>query len=84
MDVGFLLYGLNHFLEILFLAEVFDAAKGDVGHKVLPVARKAYFIESVEGIFGQVEQLFGCLLHAEPQHPGSVAAPEDPSAVEVH
>lgn len=84
VDVGFLLYGLNHFLKVLLLAKLFDAAQGDMGHKVLTVAQEAYFVEGVEGVLSQVEQLFGCLLHAEPQHPGSVAAPEDPRAVEVH
>ena len=83
-DVGLLLYGLNHFLKVLLLAKLFDAAQGDMRYKVLTVAQEAYFVEGVEGVLGQVEQLFGCLLHAEPQHPGGVAAPEDPSAVEVH
>lgn len=84
VDVGFLLYGLDHFLKVLLLAKLFDAAQGDMGHKVLTVAQEAYFVEGVEGVLSQVEQLFGCLLHAEPQHTRGIAATENSCAVEVH
>ena len=46
MDVGFLLDGLDNFLEILLFAEVFDASEGEMRHEVLSIALIANIIES--------------------------------------
>ena len=66
VDVGLLLDGLHHLLEILFLAEVFDAAEGQMRHKILSVTLITNAIEGGQHIFFEAQQLIGCLLHAEP------------------
>ena len=51
VDVGFLLDSLDHFLEILLLAEVFDSSEGEMRHKVLAVAKVADVVEGCQNFF---------------------------------
>lgn len=66
VDVGLLLDGLDNLLEILFLAEVFYATKGQMRHKILSVTLITDAVECGQDIFFEAQQLIGCLLHAEP------------------
>ena len=84
VDVGFLLDGLDHFLEILFLTEVFDATEGEMRHEILAVAKISDAVEGCQDCFFELEKFIGSLLHAEPEHSWGVAGAEDAGAVEVH
>ena len=84
VNVGFLLDGLHHLLEILLLAEVFDATEGEMRHEILAIAKISDAVEGCQDCFFEVEKLLWCLLHAEPEHSRGVAGSEDAGAVEVH
>lgn len=84
VDVGLLFDSLHHLLEILFLAEVFYATKGEMRHEVLSIALIANVIKGCQDGFFEFQKLIGCVLHAEPEHTRGVAGTEDAGAVEVH
>ena len=66
VDVRFLLDGLHHLLKILLLAEVFNAAEGEMRDEILPVAEVSDAVEGGEDVFFEAQELFRRLLHAEP------------------
>lgn len=84
MDVSLLLDSLDDFLEILLLAEVFDAAEGEMRHEILSITLITNVVEGCQDIFFELQKFFGCLLHAEPKHTRGVTCAEDAGAVEVH
>ena len=84
VDVGFLLDGLNNFLEILLLAEVFDAAEGEMRNKILSITLITNVIEGCQDCFLEIEEFLWGLLHAEPEHSRGITGAEDAGAIEVH
>ncbi len=84
MEVGLLLNAADDLLKERLVDELFDAAHGEMGHKVLPVAEIAEVVEGVEDIRFEVIERLGFILHAQPEHSWGVVAAEDACAVEVH
>lgn len=84
MEVGLLFDTVDDLLEERLVDKLFDAAYGEMGHKVLPIAEVAEVVEGVEDIRFKVIERLGFVLHAQPEHPGGVVAAEDASAVKIH
>lgn len=84
VEVSLLLDALIDLLEERLIDELLNAAHGEVGHEILPIAEVAKTVESIEDVLLKVIERLWLVLHAEPQYPRRVVAAEDTCAVEVH
>ena len=84
VEVGLLLDALIHLLEKRLVDELFDAAEGEMRHKILAVAKVAEVVEGVENVGFKVVESLGFLIHAEPKDAGRVVGGKDACTIEVH
>ena len=84
MKIGLLFDAIANLQKEGLVDELFDAANGEMGHKVLPIAEVAEVVEGVEDIRFKVIERLGFVLHAEPEHPWGVVAAKDAGAVKIH
>ena len=84
VEVGLLLDAAYHLLEERFVDKLLDAAHSEVGHEVLPIAKVAKTVESIEDVLLKVVKCLGLVFHAKPEYPWRVVAAEDACAVEIH
>ena len=83
MEIGLLLDGLAHLQEKLLVDQLFDAANGEVRHKVLTVTEIAQVVKGVQKVGFEVKQGLGLIVHAEPKHTRHVVAAKKPRSVKV-
>ena len=84
MEVGLLLNGFADLQEKLLVDQLFDAANGEMRHKVLSVAKVAQIVKSVQKVGFEVKQGLRLVVHAEPEDTRHIVAATEARTVKVH